>query len=241
MINPKHFFLLLLTVVLPLSSFAEFEIFIVERSSGMVQTGPDTLVPFGTYTEFEYGSNYTSWLEMIPVDESVVNAQVTTPGGTQALEFDAWDGSYLDKGEYVTKAEIASAIPAGTYTFTGSGSLSGAVSESITIGAYSALTPLKITNWADLQSVDVTQPLVLKWEEFTEGQGQGSEYALNGGYEGVINVEIWGFDENGEFDVYDSEDDTPEGQFGLSIRPFADRDSSDHSGQHIQGGRLACC
>lgn len=211
MMNPKCFFLLLVTVAMPLSSFAEFELFIVERSSGMVQTGPNTLVPFGTYSEFEFGSNYTSWLEMIPADETVAGAQVATPGGVQALEFDAWDGSYLFKGEYVTKAEIEAAIPAGTYTFSGSGSTSGAVSEAITIGDYSGLSPLKVTNFAELQSVDVSQPLVIQWEEFTEGQGEG----LNNGFAGVVNVEVWGFDEGGIFDVYDSEEVTPEGAFGL--------------------------
>jgi len=211
MMNHKRFFLLLLTVAMPLSIFAEFEVFVVERSSGMVQTGPDTLVPFGTYTEFEYGSNYTSWLEMIPVDETVTGAQVATPGGVQALELDPWDGSYLARGEYATKGEIEAGIPAGTYTFSGSGSLSGAVSEVITIGELSLLTPLKITNFSDLQSVDVSQPLVIKWEEFTEGQGEG----VNGGFAGVVNVEVWGFDDAGVFDVYDSEEDTPDGAFGL--------------------------
>jgi hypothetical protein len=159
----------------------------------------------------EFGSNYTSWLEMIPFDETVTGAQVNTPGGVQALEFDAWDGSYLARGEYATKAEIESGIPAGTYTFSGSGSASGAVSESITIGDFSPLSPLKITNFSELQSVDVSQPLVIKWEPFLEGQGEG----LNLGYAGVISVEVWGFDNDGEFDVYDSEEDTPDGAFGL--------------------------
>jgi hypothetical protein len=121
------------------------------------------------------------------------------------------EDAYTLRANYETLGEINSAIPAGTYTFTGTGSITGALNESLTVGAYSPLSNLKVSNFDALQSFDINQPLTIEWEPFTEGLGAGP----NLGFSGIINVEILGFSQQGFRDVWDSEDIAPNGAFGL--------------------------
>lgn len=207
--------ILLSSCLLPLWTSAQIELFIVERTQTVVQTGPDTLVPFGDHSNFEFGGNYTSWLEISAAGETITNPSVATPnnGGGIALTFDADEESYLEEMDYVTEQEIASSIPAGTYTFTGTGSQTGAFSESITVGAYSPLTPLKIVNFEALQSYDPTQDVVIEWEPFTAAGGLSD--GPNLGYYGLINVEVTGFRQDEVIDAWSSETITDPDAFGL--------------------------
>ena len=204
---------MLVAGLFPLWSYGQTELIIVERTSIVVQTGADTLVPFGDYYNNEFGKNYASWLEMFPGGETIANATVTGPNGTQSLPYDAFDESYLIDTEFDTEGEMSSAVPAGTYTFTGTGSVTGAISESLSVPAYSAPAQLKVTNFAELQSFDVNQDLVIQWEPFTEGLGEGP----NGGYAGLIDLEVTGYSEDSFFTAWWIGDAPAEdlGDFGL--------------------------
>lgn len=200
----------LLAVLLPLGSSAQIELLIFEYSQYMQQTGPDSLVPYGDYSDFNDAGNFGVYFE-IEGEETIANASISGPPGQEALPFDQEDGSYELEYKFETAAEMTAAVPAGTYTFTGTGSVSGAFSESVTVPAYSPLTHLRITNFAELQSFDPTQPLTIEWEEFTEGQGSGP----NLGYAGVVGAEIFGFNGFSSYIAWDSDSIAPEGAFGL--------------------------
>lgn len=179
----------------------------------MVQTGPTTLVPSGDANNFEFGGNYSAWLEIRTEGETLTSPMVTSTSQPEGapLEFDPEDGAYIFEADFETLGEITTEVPADTYTFTGTGSVSGSFSETVTLGAYSPLTPLRVVNFEELQSFDPSQPLTIEWEPFTEGLGEGP----NLGYAGVINVDIIRLAENSNSIVWDSDSVTPEGAFGL--------------------------
>jgi hypothetical protein len=196
--------------LLPLCGFGQIEIIVGEYSQFNKQTGPDTLVGFGDHTNFEFGGNYTSYLT-VEGSETVSNLTATGPSYPSGAPIPFDEDLYEILGEYATAAEMTTAFMPGTYTITGNGSISGAFTETLVMPAYSPATPLKVTNYTELQSFNPAGTVTIEWEEFTEGQGPGP----NLGYGGVIGIEIYGFNEFGGYEVYDSDQDTPEGAFGL--------------------------
>jgi hypothetical protein len=204
--------LLLLVSLLPLCAQAQIDFFVGEYSQVMKQTAATKLVPFGFHSNYEYGNNYLVWASIATSGETITNAKLTGPSfpGGELLEYWAEDNEYGIEGEVKTLAEVAALITPGTYTFSGTGNTVGTFSESITYPSYSPLTPLKITNFNDLQSFDVTQPLTIEWEEFTEGQGSG----ISAGYGGFIDIEVTGYNNSGGF-YWSSEPFHPEGAFGF--------------------------
>lgn len=195
----------------PLWSFAQIDLFLSEYTEVMVQTGADTLVPFGDHTNFQFGDNYLYFASIMVDGEVITGGTITGPSvpGGEALELDV--DEYLLEAEFTTIAEMEAAVQPGTYTFSGTGNSVGAFSQDIVVPGYSPLDRLKVTNFEALQSFDVSQALTIEWEEFTQGQGTGP----NGGFGGLINVEITGFTGSNSFTAWDSESITPDGNFGL--------------------------
>lgn len=201
---------MLVAGLLPLWSVAQVEIIVGEYTQFNKQTGPDTLVPFGDHTNFEFGGNYSSYLSVEGLDV-ITGLTATGPSYPSGTEIPLVDGYYEIYGEYASAEEMTSTFMPGTYTITGDGLVSGSFSETLVMAPYSPVTPLKITNYAALQAFNPNQDVTIEWEQFTEGLAAGP----NLGYAGVINVEIYGFNEQGGYPVYDSENDTPDGAFGI--------------------------
>jgi hypothetical protein len=202
--------LMLAAGMVPLWSAAQIEFFVAEYTQFMVQTGPDTLVPFGDHTN-GFDGNYQFFGSVLTDGSEIIT------GGTLSGPFGTKDLQLLDDGDeytyepiFTTQQEMVAAVPAGTYTFSGTGNTVGAFSQQVTLPSYSPLTNLKVTNFSELQSFDITQPLTIRWEEFTQGQGVGP----NAGYAGLIDVEIIGYTESSDFTVWDSSGLIPENAIG---------------------------
>ncbi|MEX0325342.1 MAG: hypothetical protein AB3N33_04560 [Puniceicoccaceae bacterium] len=202
--------LLLVAGLVPLWSVAQIEVIVGEYTQFNKQTGPDTLVGFGDHTNFEFGGNYSSYLS-VEGQDTLSSLTVTGPSYPTPTDIPFDEDLWEIFGSYATAEEMTTAFMPGTYTIAGIGAISDTWNELLVMGAYNPLTPLKVTNFEALQSFNHNQPLTIEWTEFTEGQGAGP----NLGYAGVINIEIYGFNEFGGYPVYDSENDTQEGAFGL--------------------------
>ena len=143
--------------------------------------------------------------------EIITGGTLSGPFGTKPLELLDDGDEYVYEPDFVTEQEMTAAVPAGTYTFSGTGNTVGPFSQDVTLPSYSPLTPLKVTNFNELQSFDISQPLTIRWEEFTEGQGPGP----NAGSAGIIDVEVTAYTEFGSFTAWFSVDEIPEGGLGM--------------------------
>ncbi|NDV63591.1 hypothetical protein G0Q06_14100 [Puniceicoccales bacterium CK1056] len=206
-------FFLLLMSFLPLGAQAQIDFIIAGYDQFMVQTSSDKLVPFGFRYNYRFGNNISVEAGIFTSGETITNGTFTGPSfpGGEPLEFWPEDPGYGIEAEVQNPEQVAGVISPGTYTFSGTGNSVGAFSETITIGSYNPLTPLKVTNFNDLMSLDVTQPVTIEWEEFTEGQGPG----ISAGYAGFVQLRIDGYDQFGLSFSWSSDDFHPEGAFGF--------------------------
>ncbi|MEX0332333.1 MAG: hypothetical protein AB3N64_13010 [Puniceicoccaceae bacterium] len=202
--------LLLVAGLFPLWSVAQIEIIVGEYTQFNKQTGPDTLVGFGDWSGSEFGDNYSSYLS-VEGQDTLSSLTVTGPSYPTPTNIPFDEDLWEIFGTYGSAAEMTTAFMPGTYTIAGVGSISDTWNELLVMEQYNPLTPLKVTNYEALQSFNPSGEVTIQWEEFTEGQGEGP----NLGFNGVINVEIYGYNEFGGYQVYDSENDTPDGAFGL--------------------------
>lgn len=185
----------------------ELGVMFVERSHAILQTGTDSSVPIGD-SQFGGLSNYYFMAGAEFENGTVTNFRLAGPpwpGGIPIPFEGSLDGFELEL-EYSTSQLLQNAIPAGTYTFSGTGSSVGPFSESVTIGQYNPLAVRLLTNYQELNSFDPDLPLTISWQEFTEGQGPLG---------GLIIIEV-GYNELfGDNVVWTSESITPEDALGL--------------------------
>ncbi len=213
----NRFFLYLAVGLFPIIASAQVDVYVLERSSRAIQTGPDTVVLIGDNPSNQNDKNYTFWASIIPSDSpTITGATISGPAwqSAQDLPYNLDDSEYTLELQFETVEELNAAIPAGTYTFGGTENTLGVISEDVILGAYSQLTSLKVTNYSELQSFDPTQPVTISWESFTEGLG--TVYQVNYGFDGIINVEISCNTEFGWNQVFHSDDTTPPEEFGIS-------------------------
>jgi len=199
---------------MPMWLVAQIEVFVVERSHSAVQTSADTLVsPSVAYG----GSNFYFWAGIQVAGPTITGAAIIGPGwqSAQSLTYLEENGDYSIDFSYVEESELTAGAPAGTYTFSGTESSAGTLDEDIVLAPYAKLTSLKVTNFDELQAIDTSQPVTIRWEAFTEGQGT-SQGGLNAGYDGVIDVWVDYVSDTGWQLAYSSEEDTLPDDFGLS-------------------------
>lgn len=206
-------FILVFISLLPVGLLAQIDLFVAEYTADMRQTAADKIVPFGFSTDYRYGGNYLAFASIITSGETITGATLTGPSYPSglALEYLPFDDEYAIEGDVRTLEEMTAIVSPGVYTFSGTGDSVGAFSENVTFPAYSPLSPLKITNFNQLQAIDISQPVTIEWEEFTEGQGAG----ISGGFAGLINIEITGYSQSDVEDTWDSESIHPNDAFGL--------------------------
>jgi hypothetical protein len=177
------------------------EFLFADYNHAIYQTDASSSVPLKTQwpdvTDWGNYNFYTGISIGDPVQQIISNPKIsgpsTDPGGTTI----PWDGDGYELELYFdTGNDLTTDISAGAYTFSGS-IASTSFSQNIVLGSFSKLTDRLLTNYTELQSFDPTQPVTIKWEEFTEGQG---------GLGGFIEIEVSYWD-NGTYSVWNLEND----------------------------------
>ncbi len=194
---------------------AQIDMILMERTHRAVQTGPETVVPFGEARPPEKTYGY---LASIIVSEGMVEMASLTgppfPYPGETLVFEEGMDEYVYEEQFDTSAAMEARIEPGTYSILGDSTTSGSFMEDVALGSYNELPTLRVTNFNELQSFDPEQPVTIHWQPFTEGQS--TDIGLNLGYDGLIIVEITYHYNGQQTEVYLSEDYLGEEALGVS-------------------------
>ena len=177
----------------------------IDRGSVYLQPSQDVIELVGTLVPGEPSWYFGCGLSL--ESGTLSNPRVAGPGFPQGFPMEYFHGDegveYDFETSFLEEADIRTFSPAGEYAFTGSGSVIGPFTETITMGELSPLSPKRITNLDALQSIDPAQPFVIEWEPFTDA-GDGMAF---------IEVDIIATSDWGKDEIWESPEE--EGSFGL--------------------------
>ena len=131
------------------------------KSVQFVQIGNTAPVP-DVEAAANFGASYRPG-----TNQSITSVTLSGPAGTFRLE--SFFGTFFASSNYNSGAALESAVPSGNYTMTLSGNGGGSVT--LPIGSTAQLPIPRVSNLAELQNMDVTQPFTLNFSGFT---GAGS-------------------------------------------------------------------
>lgn len=163
----------------------QVEFLVTEFNQSIYQTGADSFVGMGTLDGWNW-PNF-SFFAAIDIESDVIsNPRLTGPSFPSGLSLPFYDFGYEAELPFANAGAMASGVQGGAYAFQGQVGVNEPFSEGTSIPSYTPLNERLVTNYAQLQNFDPTQPLTISWQEFTEGQGTLGDGVTPRGW-----VEIW--------------------------------------------------
>lgn len=173
----------------------ELEFMFFERSGSYYQSDATT-VGISTFEDAPFHLYAGADL----VSGSFNHFQVSDGEGVLEIEQED-ENEWENEVPYDSANELSSDIPAGTYTFSGDGPTVGNFSIPLSVPSMDLPTPIKVTNWANLQNVDPAQPLVVEFEAFTDYDVEGVLDLEVSSWNGNFTETLWMSEENRTDDI----------------------------------------